>query len=350
MKKLISLMLALIMVFSLATVAAATETTIPSATSKAEGTADENLTFNFTKEYTGNSANASVFPAEKLQFKVTQDTADGAPTVSVEDHTVVGNPDHTIAITVGPATKIGNFNYTINEEEGKTQGVNYTGKDTEIKVTVWVYWEDVPATEEGKEPTRVMKKAVTFTGVNGAKVTEIENEYNVYDLTVTKEVDGSLASTTEEFDITVKFEVESGKKAASDISWKVAGVDKTPITAAQLNAEDGYTASFAIKHGDTVEFNNIPSGVYYTILEDAKHTLDEGETMDPNDPSSGYTASYNAAKTQLSANAVETITNVKDQEVATGIVTDSAPYIILIAVCAVAAVAFVLKRRNAVEF
>ena len=43
------------------------------------------------------------------------------------------------------------------------------------------------------------------------------------------------------------------------------------------------------------------------------------------------------------------VENTKEAEVSTGVITDSAPYIILIAVCALAAVLFVTKRRS-VEF
>lgn len=357
MKKLISILLALVFVFSMATVAMATgadETPAAlEASTREDSLASESTTFYFLKEYTGTGATAGVFPAENLTFTVTGNDVEHAPTVSVAtNQTIDSNPDK-LAITVGALTGddlvAGTYYYTINEVSGSTQGVSYTGANTEIKVTVWVFWEETK-NDDGEVTARTLKKAVTFTKPDtGDKVDKIENQYDVCDLTVTKKVSGSLASTTQKFDITVKFELEDGKKAASNISWTVGGTKQTDITADQLNADGGYTASFSIADGSSVVFNNVPKGVSYTITEDAKHILAEGATMNPNDSSSGYTATYNADKTQLNETKTETILNVKDNEVDTGISLDSVPFILILAVCAGAAIVFVTKRRS-VEF
>lgn len=354
MKKLISLLLALVMVFSLATVAAAegdgdaASTPETGTNQKVVGLASESQTIYFKKNYTGNAATKNIYPVETLSFEVTDSTDANAPELTVSDNTTDGdvNPS-TLAMTVGAVTNevAGVYYYTIKETAGSTQGVTYTDAGVAINVTVWVYWEDVKSTaEDGTETTtRVLKKAVTFTKPEtGEKVNQINNEYNVYDLAVNKTISGALASSDQEFDINVYFRAATGKTVASNavVTYKVGTEDKT-IPAAELNS--GVMKTISIKAGTTVTFTNIPDGVEYMVIEDVKHAA-----TDPtkNNPATGYEVTGQVETyTALSDDAAVTINNDKDVEVETGISLDSAPYFLMLAVALFGMVALVSKKR-----
>ena len=109
-----------------------------------------------------------------------------------------------------------------------------------------------------------------------------------------------------------------------------------------------YTTMVTVKliHGQDVTFNNIPAGVTYTVTEQAKH-----EAPDPNgsNPETGYTVTYEGETGTIAENvtAAAKVINTKGTTVNTGVVLDSLPYVLLIAVAVVAVVLFtVRKRRN----
>ena len=99
------------------------------------------------------------------------------------------------------------------------------------------------------------------------------------------------------------------------------------------------TATIQVKDGDTVTFSNVPEGVTWTVSE-ADYI---GEGYDA--------ASYSAESGTMTAGgaATSTITNNKEAEIDTGINMDSLPYIVIIGVVAVAALAFFMKRRGSAE-
>lgn len=350
MKKIISLLLTLIMVFSLATVAFAEgETTTNTDTNqKVVGLASEDLTIYFKKNYTGNAADKEIYPVETLSFDVIDSTDKNAPELTISDKSTDGNVNpSTLSMTVGkvPNEEAGVYYYTIKETAGSTQGVNYTDAGKAINVTVWVYWEDVKNTaDNGTETTtRVLKKAVTFTKPEtGEKVNQINNEYDVYNLDVKKTISGALASAEQKFDIDVSFKAATDKKVASNatVTYTVDTQENT-ITASEL--QNGITKTISIKDGTTVTFKNIPAGVEYKVDEQDKHAV-----ADPtkNDPATGYIVTGEVTTaTALTADASVTINNDKDVEVETGISLDSAPYFLMLAVAVFGMVALVSKKR-----
>ena len=330
MKKLISLMLALIMVLSLATVASAEEWDGTYANS-AEGS------FELTKKYTGTDR-----VTETLQFEVKNQTyKEDKDATAVTDTSNITVPDvevdgTTATITVNyPAfSKAGFYYFDIIEKEGDILAMEYS--ETTINCVIHVIYDN--------ENHALKVNSVGVVDENG-KISEYENKLNTTSLTLDKVVDGNMASETAEFTFSVVISLPEGSDRTSIDTTIINGGDKGTYYADATSITLNNITLCA--NDDVYTISGIPVGAKIVVTEtdplDYEFKSATGGTVNTD----AKTVTINAASKD--GNAVE-ITNYKNESVSTGIVTDSAPYIILIAVCAVAAVAFVLKRRNAVEF
>lgn len=335
MKKLFAMLLAVAMILSLATVAFAAEAEAETTTLVSEATKYEAV----FKAYTVLGAtDDTLYPAETLKFTVTPDAANPDTTnLTVDDLVVDGNADQLLVINVPSYSKVGVYKYTIAETAGNTQGVTYT-TDT-IAVTVLVTYNY----EEGKLDTEIV---LSTADGEGGKVDTFTNTYKVGTLTVTKTVSGNLADQSVEFEMTVTF--NSANPVLSDITVTDASTNtETTVTG------DGWTTktvTINVKHGETVTFDNIPEGVTYTVVEAAKHGL-EGGTLDVNSAvDTDYTVTYTGetgtmAHTEEEVDCTAAVNNHKDTTVDTGIVLDSMPYILILAVAAFGMFAMVTKKR-----
>ena len=321
MKKLICVLLALIFVLSLGTMAFASS---------------EPVTFNFEKTYTLTGGTA--IPGETLKFTVSKANTNPDDTmITVADHTVTGtdNPQ-TIAVTI-PQTysKVGKYNYTVTEQAGNTQGVTYSTTSFDVQVFV-----SNDADNDG-----LLETQVVFTTSDGkqGKIDGIENTYNMGSLTVEKKIDGNLASSTQKFSIDVTFTAEEGKVVRSPISY---GGNKT-ISVEDM-ADGKQTVTIELAANETCTFANIPAGVTYSVVEQAKHTVADANGSNPE---TGYTVSYSTFDGKISTGDTDkvTVTNTKGTTVDTGIGLDSLPYIMLLVLAAAGLIVFFSKKRMARE-
>lgn len=323
MKKLLSVILAVVMVLSLATVAFAA--------SKTE------ITFNKSYTVNGKVGDADVFPAETLKFKVT--AKEGNPDygmITIADLTIGSSATNTATVKLPKDgfEKVGKYNYTVKEIAGNTQGVEYTTGTFDVQVLVT--WN---ADHTAKETDIVFTTKATPEG----KVDDFTNVYNLGSLQISKTVDGNLGDRSAYFTMHVTLKAE--KTVLSNI---VVGT-KTYAPSAWVDGE--LTFDVSLKHGDVITINNIPAGVTYTVEEDAKH----GEGEDGFDANSAtdtdYTISYTGetGTIETSKTAEAQVKNTKGTTVETGITLDSIPFVLMLVVCAGAAVLFVTKRRT-VEF
>lgn len=337
MKKLFALLLTLALVLSFGITAMAAE---PVMTSKATTYEALIKTYNVVG---GNDA--TLYPAETLSFTSTPAVSNPDPTnLTVNDLEVTGNTKQKLVINVPAYSKVGVYHYTITENAGNTQGVTYTTDAVNVSVLVEYDYTDEDGDGYGLKATIGVTNAAG-EGEGELKHDTFTNTYSLGSLTVSKEVAGNLASQTQEFSIDVTF--TSDKPVLSTI---ICGDGQTITSANWTLAESVYTAKVTVKlaHGDYVTISDIPAGVTYTVVEQAKH-----EAADPNgsNPETGYTVTYADEKSvgTITADTVDTVkvVNTKGTTVNTGVVLDSLPYILLIAVAVVAVVLFtVRKRRN----
>lgn len=335
MKKLFALLLTLALVLSFGITAMAAE---PVMTSKATTYEALIKTYNVVG---GNDA--TLYPAETLTFTSTPAVGNPDPTnLTVNDLEVTGNTNQKLVINVPAYSKVGVYHYTITENAGNTQGVTYTTDAVNVSVLVEYDYTDEDGDGYGLKATIGVTNAAG-EGEGELKHDTFTNTYSLGSLTVSKEVAGNLASQSQEFAIDVTF--TSDKPVLSTIT---CGDGQTITSANWTQAESVYTAKVTVKliHGQDVTFNNIPAGVTYTVVEQAKH-----EAPDPNgsNPETGYTVTYEGETGTIAENvtAAAKVINTKGTTVNTGVVLDSLPYVLLIAVAVVAVVLFtVRKRRN----
>ena len=341
MKKLISLVLALMFVFSMATVAMADDTW------NGSYTASTATSFTIYKDYTSEETFA---PAETLTFTV--DAADTNPDntkITVPNVTITGAVLNDIEITVNvPSfTKAGIYEYTIKENAGTAAGATYdTGKT--IYVQILVEYDNVNHKLVIGNPTNATSGIVYFIKKDdtGAKVDTFANTFKTNDFTVAKDVTGNMANETDTFEIVVTLTAPEGKTICTPIT--IGGVEVA--ASAWTNGVYSKTLSLSENDGATT-FANIPAGVTVSVAESTSADKMKGYTL------TGYSVNGADAATSASftvdgdaaADSVVVI-NEKSTDVNTGITLDSLPFVLILAVCVGAAVLFVVKRRTSVDF
>ena len=331
MKKLLSVILALVMILSLSTVAFA-ETTDPS-----ESTVYRDVdTVTLTKEYKL-ANNGTTSPAETFTFSglTCTEVKDAGVGVTVENAPVptIGsveyasgeagsaNATRTVTITLPKYEAVGVYTYTFKETDGKTAGVTYRTEDITLVVTV--------IEQNGK----VRVAAVHTENAGGDKSGKFDNTYSAGSLSVKKIVTGNMGDKEKGFDVTVTFTAPEGKTVKEAIKYTV-GTEEKSILASDWK-QGSASAKITLKHGQTITFTNIPYGVSYTVVED---TYDD------------YKTTYEGANGTInSAEATATITNNKGGKVDTGIVLDSMPYVLLLAVAAMGLAVLLTKKRASRE-
>lgn len=340
MKKLISIMLALVFVFSMATVALAETVTYAPSTA---------TTFSITKTYTSTE---SFVPGETLNFTIEKDSENPADTmikIGTNDTFAVTGLSNTITVKVPSYSVAGIYKYTIKEQAGNTAGVTSYDTSKVINVSVLVEYDN----ENNKlvlGNTSVDGVQYFITRIDGTKTDTFQNEFKTNDFTVAKDVTGNMSNVNDTF--TASVTLTSDKDVLTPI--KVAG---TTVEASAWNKNDEsgkfeYTTTITLSEADGAKtFAYIPYGVSVSVVETG---LADGVTAN------GYTlkgykigdseelsdsVSFTVDKTAKSV----TIVNEKTTSVDTGISLDSVPFILILAVCAGAAILFVTKRRS-VEF
>lgn len=351
MKKLTALLMVLVLAFSMAITVFADENI--TAESK---TASVNLkklyTITGAENVAGTEADesATVYPHETLSFVPTPaGTNPTTQNLTIEDLEVTG-PNGEMSIILPAYTEIGKYVYTVSEEAGNAQGATYASGDITLTVLVTYNADHSALVSElyltqttAGEGTQTSQIEINNNSV--AKVDTFVNTYEVGHLNIEKTVAGNLGSQTEEFEMTVTFTSE--KPVMSDITCVDGSTQAAPQTIAFGTGWTEKTVTIYVKHGETVSFKNIPTGVTYTIEEAAKH----GEGTDGFNPNSAadtdykveYTNKTGTIATNSTINAA--VKNTKETTVETGVVLDSMPYVLMLTAAVLGMAALMGKKR-----
>lgn len=310
-----------------------------------------------TKKYTVTGSEEKKAPAETFTFTVTpgakvngaektveKSEATTIPTMAANSNektvaftalTEDGTGTFTVDVANLNITKPGMYYYTVTETPSNTAGVDYAAKSMIMVITAGY-------ADDGEDSSLSYWAALHDSTNYNDKNSKFENTYTAGSLKVTKKVTGSLGDKDKKFNVDVTFTAPAGKTVKSTITYVNNGEKSIAPDAWKLNTTTNqYEAKVTVElaHKGSVQFNNIPKDVTY-IVEEQDYGREE------------YTATYEGDKSGMIANDVKstTITNKRgDDTIDTGVILDNAPYILMLAVVAGAAMTLVIKKRREEE-
>lgn len=270
MKKFLAMMLAVLMLLSMATVAMAEE-------GKTYTTADDQATFTFKKEVQNNFGTA---PIDTYYFTI-------APATDI-DYTVAGpaftDPSFSIT-TAASGTKTvdlpaansfpapGKYLYKVTETAGNLKGMSY---DTEYYFVISVFYTS-------DETTLIRQVTKMWKVVDGKRV-KVDNFTNTYDagnVSVKKVVVTDSEAAVLNYTYTFKFELTGLNKVTTGENGKTYyAVSSENGNTHDIEVKDDGTASFEVsglKANDMVTITNMPKGATYKVTEQKVTTAENGK-------------------------------------------------------------------------
>ena len=166
------------------------------------------------------------------------------------------------------------------------------------------------------------------------------------DLTISKTVTGMLGDQHKAFTFQLK--------DANDNAVTIDTTDNTAITTTGTAAWTGTGGKFTLKHGDTITFNKLPVGTYYVYELDDEGTLQHYQTTwtgadtELTTPIEGN--GERKATVTIGADGAKTLafTNHATLKPDTGVLLDTLPYIVILAVVT-GGVALLMLRKHRKE-
>lgn len=330
-KKLLACLIAAATMFTMGSTAFAAEDTTPT-------TYEDQSEVTIKKQY--NLVGQGTSPEEDFKFTVTKTSvSDSAitdpkdmPDISVGDiHFNVGdattkNNTNTATITLPTYDTVGVYTYTITEEAGKTAGVTYDSTPVVLKVTV-------------VDDNGTLKRIVSLRK-GDKKLDEEDNEFtNIYSagkLDITKTVKGNLGDKNKYFAFDVTLNGVAGKNTAESFTVGKTSYEKNPTT---INL--GEKTTFYLKHDETLDIENLPYELTYTVEEHDYTSENYKTTVNGNESRTLENQKVNNG-TQTAA-----FINSKTGDIDTGVNLTTLPYILVFAgVIVIAGVAFISRRRK----
>ena len=345
-----------------------------------------------TEAYISKTYNTEVGKAEKFSFTATQNTEG---TGLVKTAALVTIPDISFTTAQTGTTKqrakvkfptyseAGEYEYTVKESQTADPAVA-NGDHEKLIMSGAEYTMDVYVTENEKTGALeisniIVKRTKDDEGknANGVKVTDIGNDdnngfnftntyvqeagtgtdpvnpgpdYTTYgSLDVSKIIKtdaADTADTNKEFEFTADFTFPNGTDVTTLGAKATIGDSTTSIT--------GTSHTFKLKHGQNVKFTGLPVGTKISVTESATPNYKGSAEVVINNGTKEAVAEtkYNEALTVSdktlgqNKNTVD-VTNTYNYVPATGIIMNTLPYVLMIALCGVALIAFVgFKRRR----
>lgn len=318
----------------------------------------EDGTFTIKKAYASNNGatapketftlTATKVSVSKSSISDTEFKATGAYELTIQDATFENGDITNFNVKLPNYGKPGVFVYKLHENDNGTAGVTYDNNDYYLTVYAFNKADSTAKVEEND-----LQYAVRLDrGLQGnenfeKKVDTINNSYTAEPLTITKTVNGNMGDRTQAFKFEVVFNAPENKTMKSSISISGDHGDVTGVALDDNNTftfTDTATVKFTLTHGQTMNFLNLPEGVTYKVEE---VSVPEGYKTYINNADTPATATEGTI-----GNTAVTIgyENVNGETILdTGVILDNAPYILMLAVVAGAAMTLVIKKRREEE-
>lgn len=317
-------------------------------TSEGVITVDHSITIpeiSFTETETGSTTKCSTAinfgtfeQAGKYEYTVKEGTSTPSITDSEHEKLIMSKAEYKMDVYVvedNGAFKIDNIivNKTKNDKGDAAEGKVDIGSDP---TTNGFRFENTYVQEAG-------------TGTNPETPDPAYNDDG--SLKVSKEIvmaNREAADAEKQFDFTATFTFPTGTDAKTLGGVKANGNDIT------LTAENTYT--FKLKHNENAKFTGLPVGTKISVTEaatpnykgSAKVTIN-GAVVDTV-TATKYNDKITVSDKKLGQkkNAVD-VTNEYNNVPTTGIIMNTLPYVLMVALCGVALVAFVASKRRKVQ-
>lgn len=264
-----------------------------------------------------------------------------------------------------PTGGTGIYVYKITEKDNGTPAVSYNtdGGRLYLIVTVTHGTDGNGNIQDGlyNYAVALRRGDDNITAANAAKGTKVlatEAFHNTYgagnsvnSVELKKTVHGNFGDLGKDFTFNVTFnkavdknygniafEAENGRKV-----YKVNDPTQTGVNELEYGVEYVVT----LKHGETIEFGNLPADVTYTMVENGKQDVEGTQKVDGIYTVTGEKTEDNKGTVTASATtAKEEIVNTNQESPDMGVVLDNAPYIAMLAIVAIGGVALMLNKRR----
>ena len=316
----------------------------------------EDGTFTIKKAYASNDGatapkenftlTATKVSVSKSSISDTEFKAEGAYELTIHDATFENGDITDFNVKLPNYGKPGVFLYKLHENDNGTAGVTYDNND--YYLTVYAFNK---ADSTAKVEANDLQYAVRLDrGLQGnenfeKKVDTINNSYTAEPLTITKTVNGNMGDRTQPFEFKVVFNADKTVKSSISVSG-----DHGEVTGVALDDNNTFTftntatVNFTLTHGQTMNFLNLPEGVTYKVEE---INVPEGYKTYINNADTPATATEGTIGNTAVTIGYENVNG--DTTIDTGVILDNAPYILMLAVVAGAAMTLVIKKRREEE-
>lgn len=169
----------------------------------------------------------------------------------------------------------------------------------------------------------------TLSADADSKMIEIENVREFVDVTVTKKVTGNMAIFSEPF------------------SFTAASQQNNPIQIVKGNGTlEEYQDGFTLRNGQSITLR-VQKDDEITLTETGAADYTTSITIDGNSSvDNGKTVTVSIGNTEMEADKSVVFTNHKDMDIDTGVILDTLPYILILAVVVIGGVVLLKSRKR----
>lgn len=264
-----------------------------------------------------------------------------------------------------PTGGTGIYVYKITEKDNGTPAVSYNtdGGRLYLIVTVTHVTDGNGNIHDGlyNYAVALRRGDDNITAANAAKGTKVlatEAFHNTYgagnsvnSVELKKTVHGNFGDLGKDFTFNVTFN-KAVDKNYGNIAFEAENGRKVykanvPTQTGVNELEYGVEYVVTLKHGETIEFGNLPADVTYTMVENGKQDVEGTQKVDGIYTVTGEKTEDNKGTVTASATtAKEEIVNTNQESPDMGVVLDNAPYIAMLAIVAIGGVALMLNKRR----
>lgn len=322
------------------------------------GGKDETFSFK-AKPVTGNTAEVTI-PSISFSDSDTGSTTKRAK-VSFPKWPDAGKYEYTVTETAATPAITGEHQKMIMSLAEYTMDVYVTNGDNGLQIANII----VNKTKDDKGTSATGKVDITDTDKNGFNFTNTyaqeagtgtdpTNPDPTYtddgSLNVTKKINanGGTLDTKKAFDFTATFTFPKGTDASTLGGVKGADGNKISI------GEDG-TYKFTLTANGNMKFTGVPVGTQISVVESATpnykgsaESVFNGQKQTPVEASK-YNMAFHVANTLGQKQNKVDVTNTYDYVPTTGIIMNTLPYVLMIALCGAALIAFVAFKRRRLQ-